>query len=110
MLSGGEALPRSVAEKLLGGRALWNLYGPTEATIWVSCARIDDPTVIGLGAALPGIGLHVLDDDLAPVAPGDRAAPPLGCRARPRLREPPRPHRRGVRARPAQRRPVLPDR
>ncbi|OLM31354.1 Malonyl CoA-acyl carrier protein transacylase [Pseudonocardia sp. Ae717_Ps2] len=70
VLSGGEALPRSVAEKLLGGRALWNLYGPTEATIWVSCARIDDPAVIGLGAALPGIGLHVLDDDLAPVAPG----------------------------------------
>ncbi|WP_224402695.1 polyketide synthase [Pseudonocardia sp. ICBG1034] len=70
VLSGGEALPRSVAERLLGGRALWNLYGPTEATIWVTCARIDDAAVIGLGAPLPGIGLHVLDDDLEPVAPG----------------------------------------
>jgi amino acid adenylation domain-containing protein len=41
MLSGGEALPRELAERLLDtGGELWNLYGPTETTIWSSAARV----------------------------------------------------------------------
>ncbi|MEN8161480.1 MAG: condensation domain-containing protein, partial [Myxococcota bacterium] len=35
IFSGGEALPRELADSLLErGREVWNLYGPTETTIW----------------------------------------------------------------------------
>ena len=35
VLCGGEALPRDLADRLLGASAaLWNVYGPTETTIW----------------------------------------------------------------------------
>ncbi len=47
ILCGGEALPRDLANQLLGAcGSLWNVYGPTEATIWstldqVGTARAD---------------------------------------------------------------------
>jgi len=50
-LCGGEALPRELANDLLGRvGSLWNLYGPTETTIWSTCAKIeasDGPITIG---------------------------------------------------------------
>lgn len=50
-LCGGEALPRRLAERLLGlGGELWNLYGPTETTIYSSALRVragDGPVPIG---------------------------------------------------------------
>ncbi|GAA3229519.1 hypothetical protein GCM10017691_21640 [Pseudonocardia petroleophila] len=72
VLSGGEALPPQVAERLVGpAAALWNLYGPTEATIWVSCHRVREVGgFLPLGEPLPGLALHVLDEELRPVAPG----------------------------------------
>ncbi|MFV2197787.1 amino acid adenylation domain-containing protein, partial [Nocardiopsis sp. LOL_012] len=76
-LSGGEALPLAVAESLYGADAeLWNMYGPTEATIWVSAHRVRDPGrgFVPLGEPLPGLGLHVLDGDLAAVRPGGTGA------------------------------------
>ncbi|WP_167532582.1 polyketide synthase [Streptomyces prasinus] len=71
VLSGGEALPRSVAEELhASARALWNLYGPTEATIWASAHRVTSvDTFVPLGEPLPNLRLHVLDERMEPCAP-----------------------------------------
>jgi amino acid adenylation domain-containing protein len=50
-LCGGEALPRDLADRLLGAVGeLWNLYGPTETTIWSALDRVErgkGPVAIG---------------------------------------------------------------
>lgn len=74
VLCGGEALPADLADRLRGrGRGQWNLYGPTEATIWASAWRL--PTAPGapvrIGRALASATLHVMDDQLRPVATGE---------------------------------------
>ncbi|MFI1851030.1 amino acid adenylation domain-containing protein, partial [Streptomyces sp. NPDC020480] len=76
VLSGGEALPMSVAEPLhASARELWNLYGPTEATIWASCHRMTSPgSFLPLGDPLPNLELHVLDGQLEPSAVGTTGA------------------------------------
>uniref|UniRef100_E6VPA4 Amino acid adenylation domain protein n=1 Tax=Rhodopseudomonas palustris (strain DX-1) TaxID=652103 RepID=E6VPA4_RHOPX len=75
-LSGGEALPRDVADKLIAaGFELWNMYGPTETTIWSACGRIVDASrPIVIGEPVANTDLHILTDDgtLAPVGtPGE---------------------------------------
>ena len=49
--SGGEALSRELAEKLLTrSREVWNLYGPTETTIWSTAHKVrtgNGPVSIG---------------------------------------------------------------
>ncbi|MCA9465211.1 MAG: non-ribosomal peptide synthetase, partial [Nitrospira sp.] len=51
ILSGGEALSRELAEKLLTrSREVWNLYGPTETTIWSTAHKVrtgNGPVSIG---------------------------------------------------------------
>jgi len=73
IISGGEALPRSLAHALLNHCAcLWNGYGPTEATIYSTAFRVtpgEGPVPIGY--PLAGAQLHVLDDQLRPVAYGE---------------------------------------
>ena len=72
VLCGGEALPYTLAEKLLpaarGG--LWNMYGPTETTIWSTIHRLQ-PTDQGvpIGRPIDNTQAYVLDryDNLAPV-------------------------------------------
>lgn len=50
-LCGGEALPRSLADRLVPVCGeLWNLYGPTETTIWSTIDRV------GRGDESPSIG------------------------------------------------------
>jgi amino acid adenylation domain-containing protein len=62
LLSGGEALPRSVADALLaGGAELWNLYGPTETTIWSATAPVPAEGAVPLGGAIANTTLYVLD-------------------------------------------------
>ena len=72
MLCGGEALPRSLADRLLPmGRALWNLYGPTETTIWSSAWRVEPgegPVLIG--GPIAETRLLVLDARMRPVPAG----------------------------------------
>ena len=72
MLCGGEALPRSLADRLLPkGKALWNLYGPTETTIWSSVWQVepgDGPILIGRPIAQTQ--LYVLDARFRPVPVG----------------------------------------
>ena len=73
IISGGEALSRELAEKLVPlCRELWNIYGPTETTIWSTLARIehgDGP--VPIGHAISNTQIHLLNSELQPVAPGE---------------------------------------
>jgi amino acid adenylation domain-containing protein len=70
---GGEALPRPLADRLLGiCGSLWNMYGPTETTIWSTLQRVepgDGPVPIGFPIAETRV--YVVDAELRPVAPGE---------------------------------------
>jgi len=73
-LSGGEALPRPLADWLAGAcHSVVNLYGPTETTVYVAAgepAQTSGDGVVGIGRPLPNSSIHVLDDALRPVPPG----------------------------------------
>jgi amino acid adenylation domain-containing protein/thioester reductase-like protein len=72
VLCGGEALPPSLAEKLLPRcRALWNMYGPTETTIWSTVEHIvssSDP--ISIGRPIANTRVYLLDEKQQPVPIG----------------------------------------
>ena len=62
-ISGGETLPRPLADALRERcAALWNAYGPTEATIWAMLAAIDGDVTIG--RPLPGYHLRQQGEEL----------------------------------------------
>ncbi|QSQ17761.1 non-ribosomal peptide synthetase [Myxococcus landrumensis] len=77
---GGDVLKRETYDawvRVGGEHAPWvNVYGPTECTI--TSATCDIPGAEGLGTAdtfpigrpIPGVRIYLLDDDLAPVLPG----------------------------------------
>jgi amino acid adenylation domain-containing protein len=69
MLTGGEALPRQLADQLRAvGSEVVNLYGPTEVTVYSTCALVDDrPGAPSIGAPVDNTRVYVLDDGLAPV-------------------------------------------
>jgi amino acid adenylation domain-containing protein len=72
-ITGGEALPRDLADAM--GAApdvrLWNLYGPTETTIYSGGDAVaPSPAPIEIGSIVPGTQLYVLDRRLRPVPPG----------------------------------------
>ncbi|MEU6073738.1 amino acid adenylation domain-containing protein [Micromonospora sp. NPDC047074] len=71
-LSGGEALPRALADALAEpGTRLWNLYGPTETTVYSTGAEVEPGSVPpDLGPAVAGSRVYVLDRWLRPVPPG----------------------------------------
>jgi amino acid adenylation domain-containing protein len=76
MISGGEALPRDLANKLLTlGGELWNCYGPTETTIYSSVLRIQSEAgVVPVGPPMANTRFYVLDDTgrlLPPGVPGE---------------------------------------
>ncbi|MDY7096222.1 MAG: amino acid adenylation domain-containing protein, partial [Acidobacteriota bacterium] len=70
LISGGEALPESLALQLAERcEELWNIYGPTETTIWSSAVRLarggkletDGSAVMTLGPLLDNTRGQVLD-------------------------------------------------
>jgi amino acid adenylation domain-containing protein len=74
--SGGERLPRSLADALfarVGG--LWNLYGPTETTIWSTFARVEPgQQPVSIGRPVANTVCYVVDERLQHVpsgAPGE---------------------------------------
>ncbi len=71
-LCGGEALPRDLAERLLGKvGALWNVYGPTETTIWSTAGRVrGGEGAVPLGGPLANTQIHLLDRGGQPVPVG----------------------------------------
>jgi amino acid adenylation domain-containing protein len=76
ILSGGEALPASLARQLLGcGTAVWNMYGPTETTVWSTCLEVTEAEcetdgVISIGTPIGNTDVYILDDHLNPVPAG----------------------------------------
>jgi amino acid adenylation domain-containing protein len=72
MLCGGEALPRSLADRLLSkGAALWNLYGPTETTIWSTLQAVGPgPGPVVIGRPIANTQLYILDENLQPAPLG----------------------------------------
>jgi len=67
MLSGGEALPRELANRLLAlpdgsGGELWNCYGPTETTVYSSYLRItQDHGPVPIGPPMANTGFYIVD-------------------------------------------------
>ncbi|HVJ53062.1 MAG TPA: amino acid adenylation domain-containing protein [Aliidongia sp.] len=63
-ISGGEPLPRDLADAILGRvDELWNLYGPTETTVWSTADRVERGTAISIGRPIANTEIHILDAD-----------------------------------------------
>jgi amino acid adenylation domain-containing protein len=62
-LCGGEALPRDLAQLLVGRVGeLWNMYGPTETTIWSTLQRIRDTSaIISIGHPIANTQVYAVD-------------------------------------------------
>ncbi|RKH77400.1 amino acid adenylation domain-containing protein, partial [Corallococcus sp. AB045] len=71
-LTGGESLPRELAESLLPRcRVLWNVYGPTETTVWSTAHAVASGTGgVPIGRPISGTQVYVLDSGLNPVPRG----------------------------------------
>ena len=72
ILCGGEALPRDLAEQLLGCCGeLWNMYGPTETTIWSTAYRVQPGAgAVPIGRPIANTRLYIVDANLQPVPAG----------------------------------------
>lgn len=64
ILSGGEALPKELADKLLShGSELWNLYGPTETTIWSTIKKIlPTDKQLTIGRPINNTQVYIMDE------------------------------------------------
>jgi amino acid adenylation domain-containing protein len=71
-LCGGEALKRSLADRLLAlGLDLWNVYGPTETTIWSTIAQVQPGSgPINVGRPIANTTAYILDPQQQPVPVG----------------------------------------
>ncbi|MCX4830316.1 non-ribosomal peptide synthase/polyketide synthase [Streptomyces sp. NBC_01016] len=72
VLTGGEALPQSLAGPLAEHAAnVTNMYGPTETTVWSMTAPVAaDSGPVSLGAPILNTQVYVLDTALRPVPAG----------------------------------------
>jgi len=72
MISGGEALPRELANELLDrGGELWNCYGPTETAIYSAVLQIHrESGMVPIGPPMPNTSFYVLDKAGNLVPPG----------------------------------------
>jgi amino acid adenylation domain-containing protein len=72
MLSGGEALPRELANDLLQrGGELWNCYGPTETTIYSGVVRIEQESgIVPVGPPIANTSFYVMDGSGNLLPPG----------------------------------------
>ncbi|MGM0439762.1 MAG: amino acid adenylation domain-containing protein [Chlamydiota bacterium] len=72
ILSGGEALPHSLAEALrCRCLELWNLYGPTETTIWSAVRKIENvDEKLNTAYPIANTTCYVLDNNLNPLPLG----------------------------------------
>jgi acyl-CoA synthetase (AMP-forming)/AMP-acid ligase II len=68
ILSGGERLPRELANQLLKrSHGVWNAYGPTETTIYSTIVRVEPgDDRLSVGRAIANTQLYVLNSHLQP--------------------------------------------
>jgi amino acid adenylation domain-containing protein len=70
-MSGGEALPATLAAELLARcTEVWDLYGPTETTICSAAAPVRAGVPLWLGNLIANTRLYLLDSHLMPVPIG----------------------------------------
>ena len=73
LMLGGEAMPPSLAEKLLAllprGRLL-NMYGPTETTVWSTTSEVRPGEPVTIGTPIANTSIYVLDRAQKPAPPG----------------------------------------
>jgi len=71
IIIGGEAAPRDTVDRWSMGRRLLNAYGPTETTCSVTMtAPLHPGSAFGIGRAMVGSVIHLLDHTLRPVPSG----------------------------------------
>ena len=71
VIIGGEAAPQDTVDRWSHGRRLLNAYGPTETTCSVTMtAPLYPGSSAGIGRAMVGATIHLLDRTLQPVPPG----------------------------------------
>src|SRR5213594_4267580 len=72
LILGGETCPdQLVARWARPGRRIVNTYGPTETTVIATYADLTPGLPVTIGRPVPGYRVHLLDDDLEPVAAGE---------------------------------------
>ncbi|WJZ18875.1 Pls/PosA family non-ribosomal peptide synthetase [Corynebacterium guangdongense] len=72
LIVGGEACSQELVERLATeDREMWNTYGPTEATVVASAQQLHPGQPVGIGTALAGWDLVVVDEHNRPVAEGE---------------------------------------
>jgi amino acid adenylation domain-containing protein len=71
-LSGGEALSRELAGRLLARtKAVWNMYGPTETTVWSTVKQVTQvEDEISVGRPIANTQVYVLDEHNRPAGVG----------------------------------------
>lgn len=79
-LCGGEALPPSLASRLLAqGLELWNMYGPTETTVWSTVARVlDAEQKISIGQPIENTQVWILNEAMQACAVGEEGEIVIG--------------------------------
>ena len=72
VFSGGEALPRQLANRLVDSCAeVWNLYGPTETTIWSAADKVKkEADAVPIGRPIGNTKIYILDEHDEPVPVG----------------------------------------
>jgi amino acid adenylation domain-containing protein len=71
-LSGGETLPRTLADELLRRcGSVWNLYGPSETTIYSTVHKVvPEKGTVSIGRPIANTQIYILDEHLNPVPIG----------------------------------------
>jgi non-ribosomal peptide synthetase-like protein len=72
LIVGGEACPRDLVQRWSRpGRRMLNTYGPTEATVTATWSELRPDRPVTIGRPLPTYTVHLLDERLRPVPPGE---------------------------------------
>jgi non-ribosomal peptide synthetase-like protein len=71
LIVGGEACPQDlIARWSRPGLRMLNTYGPTEGTVTATWTELTPDRPVTIGRPLPTYHIHILDEELKPVAPG----------------------------------------
>ncbi|MDF2431590.1 MAG: hypothetical protein JWP44_1221 [Mucilaginibacter sp.] len=71
VITGGEALAKDLASRLIGKvSSIWNMYGPTETTIYSTVKHITSDEDITIGKPMDNTQVYILNEDLNTVVAG----------------------------------------